>query len=85
LREVAAAFREKLNQAKGPVKILIPLKGWSSVDSPGNATYDPEEDRVFAEALQTGLNPDIEILNVDANMEEPEFAAAVAKASLAIL
>ena len=85
LREVATAFRDKLNQAKGPVKILIPLRGWSSVDSPGNATYDPEEDSVFAEALQTGLNPDIEILNVDANMEDPEFASAVAKASLAIL
>jgi len=85
LREVATAFREKLNQAKGPVKILIPLRGWASVDSPGNATYDPEEDRVFAEALQTGLDPDIEILKVDANMEDPEFAAAVAKASLAIL
>lgn len=85
LREVAAAFQNKLNQAKGPVKVLIPMRGWSSVDAPGNATYDPEEDRVFEEALRTGLNPDIEVLNVDANMEDPEFSAAVAKTALTIL
>ena len=85
LREVARAFREKLNLAKGPVKVLIPLRGWSSVDYPGNATYDPEEDRVFVQELRNGLNPNIEILEVDANMEDPEFSAAVVKASLKII
>jgi len=85
LREVAAAFRKKLNQAKGPVKVLIPLRGWSSVDSPGNPTYDPEEDRIFEKELRTGLHPDVEILSIDANMEEPEFSEAVAKAALAVL
>ncbi|MCF8084833.1 MAG: Tm-1-like ATP-binding domain-containing protein [Deltaproteobacteria bacterium] len=85
LREVAAAFRKKLGCAKGPVKILIPLRGWSSVDCPGNVTYDPEEDRVFVQELRRGLNPDIKIVEVDANMEDPEFAAAVAEASLSIL
>ncbi|MFO7601505.1 MAG: Tm-1-like ATP-binding domain-containing protein [Candidatus Desulfacyla sp.] len=85
LREVAGAFREKLNSAKGPVMVLIPLRGWSSVDYPGNATYDPEEDRVFVQELRRGLNPDIEVLEVDANMEDPEFAEAVVEASLKIL
>ncbi|VBB42339.1 conserved hypothetical protein [uncultured Desulfatiglans sp.] len=84
LREVAGAFREKLNRSKGPVKVLIPLKGWSSVDYPGNATHNPEEDLVFAEELRKGLKPEIEILEVDDNMEDPAFAAAVVKASLQI-
>ena len=84
LRQVAKAFREKLNKAKGPVRVLIPQKGWSSVDSPGNATYDPEEDRVFEEELRNGLNGDIEIVRVDANMEDPAFAQAVVEASLKI-
>ena len=85
LREVAKAFREKLNKAKGPVNVLIPQKGWSSVDYPGNATYDPEEDRVFEEELRKGLKADIEIIPVDANMEDPAFAEAVVQASLKIL
>jgi len=85
LRQVAAAFREKLNGAKGPVKVLIPLKGWSSVDAPGNATYDPQEDRGFVEELRKGLDPRIEILEVNANMEDPEFAEAVVQTSLRLL
>jgi len=85
LKQVAAAFREKLNRARGIVKVLIPLKGWSSVDASGNATYDPQEDREFVEELRKGLNPTIEILEVDANMEDPQFAAAVVQTSLRVL
>lgn len=84
LREVARAFREKLNRSKGPVKVLIPLKGWSSVDYPGNATYDPEEDRTFTEELRKGLKAEIEVLEVDANMEDPAFADAVVRTCIEI-
>ena len=52
LKQVAEAFVEKLNRAKGPVCVILPLKGWSSVDFSGNATYNPEEDRVFNEVLR---------------------------------
>ncbi len=52
---------------------------------PGNATYDPEEDRVFVEELQDGLNPGIEVLEVNANMEDPEFARGVVEAAIKIL
>ena len=84
LKQVAGAFAEKLNRAKGPVCVMLPLKGWSSVDYPGNATFNPEEDRVFNAVLQEKLNPDITVMEVDANMEDPAFAEAVAKAALKI-
>ncbi len=84
LREVAKVFAEKLNGSKGPVRIMIPIKGWSSVDAPGNATYDPGEDRIFIEELQKNIRSDIEIIEVDANMEDPEFASAVVKAALSV-
>ncbi|RLA83238.1 MAG: UPF0261 family protein, partial [Deltaproteobacteria bacterium] len=80
LREAARAFAEKLNKARGPVVVLIPLKGWSSVDQPGNPTYDPEEDMIFVEELRRRLRPDIELQTVEANMEDPEFAQAVLEA-----
>jgi uncharacterized protein (UPF0261 family) len=85
LREVAKTFKEKLNKAEGPVKVLIPQRGWSSVDYPGNVTHDPEEDRVFVEELQDGLNSGIEVLEIDANMEDPEFAKRVVETALKIL
>ncbi|MCP4667351.1 MAG: UPF0261 family protein, partial [Deltaproteobacteria bacterium] len=84
LKEVASLFAEKLNQARGPVRVLVPLRGWSSVDAPGNATYDPDEDRMFVQALRENLNPDIPIQEVDANMEDSKFAEAVIDASLNI-
>ena len=80
----ARTVAEKLNRAKGPVRVLVPLKGWSSVDTPGNPTYDPDEDRIFIDVLSTRLNPDIQIIEIDANMEDPEFAQAVVEASIEI-
>jgi len=80
LLEAARAFATKLNKAKGPVKVLIPLQGWSSVDQPGSPTFDPTEDMVFVEELKRGLRPEIEVRTVEANMEDPEFAQAVLEA-----
>jgi uncharacterized protein (UPF0261 family) len=77
LAKVTGAFVEKLNQAKGPVRVVIPLKGWSSVDFPGNPTYDPDEDKLFIRILRESLKSDIRIIEINANMEDPEFAAAV--------
>jgi uncharacterized protein (UPF0261 family) len=82
LRQVANIFSEKLNRATAPVRVLVPLNGWSSVDAPGNPTYDPEEDRIFTDVLRTKLNPDIRIIEIDANMEDPEFAKAVVESAL---
>jgi len=85
LKAVAETFAAKLNLAKGPVKMIIPQKGWSGVDRPGQPTYDPAEDGVFVDTLKARLSPQIEILEVDANMEEPQFAQAVINLALKIL
>jgi uncharacterized protein (UPF0261 family) len=85
LLQVANVFAEKLNRSKGAVRVVIPLRGWSSVDAPGNPTHDTEEDRIFADALKERLKPGILVLEVDANMEDPEFAAAVVGVALEVL
>ena len=82
LKEVAAILAWKLNQSRGPVKVLIPLRGWSSIDSLGNPTYNPGEDRLFSAELRKTLRKDIEVLEVDANMEDPEFAEALLRIAL---
>ena len=60
---------------------MIPLNGWSSVDFPGNPTYDPQEDRTFTQILREALKPDIQIIEVNANMEDPEFAGGGCRVS----
>ncbi len=81
LKSVAGAFATKLNKSKGPTKVLIPSKGWSSVDAPGNPTYDPDEDQIFVEELRKQLNPEIQLTVVEANMEEKVFSRTLAKAA----
>jgi len=82
LKKVAGVFADKLNQAKGPVTVMIPLNGWSAADLPGNDTHDPAEDRIFTEVLREKIKPEIQIVEVDANMEDPEFAKAVVATAL---
>jgi len=77
---VANAIADKLNKARGPVKVLIPLGGWSSFDRRGTEFHEPELDRVFVDQLKKKLRQDIEVREVDADLEAPEFAQAMVKA-----
>jgi len=79
MREGARLYAEKLNRAKAPIKLLIPLRGWSSIDKPGSVLYDPEKDRIFVEELKSHLKPDVplDIEEIDCNLEDREFAHAL--------
>jgi len=77
---VADKMADKLNRARGPVKILIPLGGWSSVDKRGTDFYDGDLDRAFVDELKRQLRADIELREVDADLDTSEFAQEVVKA-----
>jgi uncharacterized protein (UPF0261 family) len=80
LRLVAKAVAEKLNRAKGPVKFLIPIRGWSSLSVQDQPLYDPNADRVFVEELKEQLKSEIEVRELDTHLNTPEFAMAAVKA-----
>jgi uncharacterized protein (UPF0261 family) len=77
LRFAAKIFAEKLNKARGPVRFLIPLKGWGSADREGSILYSPEEDRIFSEELKRNLKPEVEVQEIDCNLDDIEFAKAL--------
>jgi uncharacterized protein (UPF0261 family) len=79
-RMIAEVYARKLNQSRGPVKFIIPTRGWSGIDCEGTVLYDPQEDRIFVEELKKHLRSDIEVREVDANLEEVPFAEAILKA-----
>jgi uncharacterized protein (UPF0261 family) len=74
---------EKLNLSTGPVTVLLPLRGWSMIDSPGGQFWWPEANQAFAEALKAALRPDIPVIEMDANVNDPEFARRCAETLLA--
>jgi uncharacterized protein (UPF0261 family) len=77
---VADTMADKLNRARGQVKVLIPLGGWSSLDRKGTDFYDPELDRTFVDELKKQLKHDIEVREVDIDLDTPEFAQAIVDA-----
>lgn len=76
---IAKAVSEKLNQYKNKklVKFIIPRKGFSSLSVEGGPLYDPEVDQVFTETLRKNLDPEIEIIEVDSDINQLEFARVI--------
>ena len=77
--QMGEIFTEKATTAKGPVAFLIPLKGYSildSIDEAGKAQlfWNPEADKAFVEGLKSKLNPNIRIVELDANINDPAFS-----------
>ena len=76
----ARLYAEKINRARGPVKLVVPLRGWSSLDREGSILYDPEEDRIFIEELKRNLKVPLPIEQVDCNLENLDTAVALVNA-----
>jgi uncharacterized protein (UPF0261 family) len=62
------------NESTGPVAILLPLKGVSQLDSPGNQFWDPAADGACYDAIRSNLKPGVPLIEMDANINDPEFA-----------
>ena len=82
MQTIARAVAEKLNkhENKKLVKFIIPTKGFSSISVEGGAIYDPISDQTFIDELRENLDPEIDIIEVDAHINTPEFARAVVDA-----
>lgn len=81
-RRLGEIVAEKLNLSRGPVSVLIPLRGWSMIDAPGEPFWWPEADQAFTIALKARLRPDIPVLEIDANVNDAEFARRCAETLL---
>jgi uncharacterized protein (UPF0261 family) len=73
------------NAATAPVTILLPLRGVSMLDSEGNQFWDPEADRACFDAIRHNLKPGIPVIEMDNNINDPEFAQACAQQLLDML
>lgn len=81
-RRLGQIVAQKLNLSTGPVTVLIPLRGWSMIDSPDGPFWWPEADQAFVDALKANLRPDIPVVELDANVNDLTFAHHCAQALL---
>jgi len=78
--EVAMAARvlaKRANKANGPVAVVIPLRGFSAVDKQGQHFYDPKADAAFAKTIKDTLKKKVCIVEVDAHINDAQFAGKV--------
>jgi uncharacterized protein (UPF0261 family) len=75
----------KLNVSRGPVTVVLPLKGISQVDSEGGVFYRPEVDQVLFDAIQQHIDPRIRVLEADFHINDHAFAKILVDTLLEIL
>jgi uncharacterized protein (UPF0261 family) len=82
---VGSIIVERLNRNHGPVSVLIPLRGFRQAASPGEPLWDAEVDNALIDILRTRLKPEIEIVEIDANINDMKFSEAAATAMRQLL
>lgn len=83
--ELGRILAEKANAHTGPVAVLLPLRGVSVISAPGGPFHDPAADQALFDAIRRNVRPGVRLLEIDAVINAPEFAAACASALLDML
>lgn len=77
--KIGRVLAERLNQANGEVAMMIPLKGWSENGRKGGPLHDPEIDEALIDAFEKEVSSEVEVIEIDANINDPIFAQRCAK------
>lgn len=84
-KAIAEFIVAKLNQSKGPVAVMLPLGGLSTIDRPGKIFYDPEANRALFDTLKRKLSSAIEVIEDQHHLDDPEFALRVGEKMVSLL
>ena len=77
MEELGRRFATRLNEATGPVAVIVPTQGLSIPSHPGGLFWNPEADAGFLRELQAHIRPDIPVMLHDSHINAPELAEAV--------
>ena len=69
----------KLNEARGPLTVFVPLKGVSLIATEGQVFHDPAADEALFCTLRENLDPEVDLRELDLDVNDPEFAHALAE------
>lgn len=86
LKSIGHEIATRLTDATGKTTLMLPLKGVSMIDVEGQPFYDAEADKVLFDTLRTELaGSDVEIVELDTDINDKEFAVAAAKKLISLL
>lgn len=86
LKSIGHEIATRLTDATGKTTLMLPLKGVSMIDVEGQPFYDAEADKVLFDTLRTELEgSNVEIVELDTDINDKEFAVAAAKKLISLL
>jgi uncharacterized protein (UPF0261 family) len=78
---LGAELARKVAKATGPATVFLPLRGVSAIAVEGGAFFDDEADARLFDAVRTGLaGTDVRLVEMEADVNDPAFAAAMVEA-----
>ena len=84
-RRLGEIFADKANAATGPVAFLLPLRGVSILDGDAERFCDRQADEALFDAIRSNLRSDIPVVEIDANINDAEFAQQAAEWMLTLI
>ena len=83
-RQLGRILAEKANQARGPVTIVLPLRGVSALDAVGREFHDPGADAALFDAIRGAARPPVKLLELDLHINDPAFAECLVSEYLSV-
>ncbi len=81
---VARFIASRLNAGRGPRAAIVPSQGFSMLNRQGGPLFDPVANQAYIQTLRAELSPDVKYIEVDAHINDPEFARVCVETFLAL-
>jgi uncharacterized protein (UPF0261 family) len=83
--ELGRILAEKVNAYRGPVTVMLPLRAISIISAAGQPFYDAAADKALFDSIKANLRPEIPVVEMDCEINAPEFSQACASTLLQML
>ena len=81
--ELGRIMARKLSEAQGPTTVIIPTQGVSAIDKTGQPFDSPEARTAWIENLKAHIGNNVTVIEMDAHINDDEFATKLAETLLA--
>ena len=81
--ELGRIMARKLSEAQGPTTVIIPTQGVSAIDTTGQPFDSPEARTAWIENLKAHIGDNVTVIEMDAHINDDEFATKLAETLLA--
>lgn len=76
--KIGERIADKLNKSTGPVVLMLPLKGVSSLDQTGKPFFDPEANKSLFDSLRKHIDSSVRLVELDLHINDMAFAEKAA-------